>query len=98
MDDQFFALQKLLPALPPEETEGLLDRARGFVLDYCNLDEFAPKLNSLVLEVALIMYNRRGAEGSQSVSDGGVSESFLDLPVSVSSRLNRYRRPGYVRR
>lgn len=71
----------------------LLEDAEYEILDYTNRLELLPKMEGLQRELAIIYYNRMGSEGESSRSEGGVSVSYsTDIPGSIKSRLNAYRR------
>ena len=71
----------------------LLDDAQNEILDYCNRDVLLTKMEGLQRELAIAYYNRRGSEGESSRSEGGVSVSYsIEIPESIKSRLNAYRR------
>lgn len=71
----------------------LLEDAEYEILDYTNRLELLPKMEGLQRELAIIYYNRMGSEGESSRSEGGVSVSYsTDIPESIKSRLNAYRR------
>lgn len=71
----------------------LLDDAQDMVLDIIGRDYLPERLESVVLELAVIKYNRMGAEGESSRGEGGISQSYLDdLPADLQRRLNNYPR------
>lgn len=71
----------------------LLEQQTQAALTYCNLTELPPALDGVVVNMAVVAYNRMGAEGESARSEGGVSRSFWpdDLPPSLRAALNRYR-------
>lgn len=77
--------------------EILLSNAEDTVLDIIGRDSVPPRLESAVVQLALIAYNRQGAEGESSRSEGGMSASFLDdLPADMRRRLLNYPRKARV--
>lgn len=71
----------------------LLETATDTILDYIGRDELPPRLESVVVQYAVILFNQMGAEGESSRSEGGVSQSFInDLPPAMLRRLNNYPR------
>lgn len=71
-----------------------IDRALQVVKDYTkrNTHTATTLLKSYVLELAVIYYNQKGAEGLQSQSYSGVSENYIeDIPQSMKQGLNAYR-------
>lgn len=77
--------------------EILLSNAEDTVLDIIGRDSVPSRLESAVVQLALIAYNRQGAEGEASRSEGGMSASFLDdLPADMKRRLLNYPRKARV--
>lgn len=62
-------------------------------------DELPARLISVQTELAVIAYNRQGAEGETARSEGGISRSFVsDLPPDMQKRLQNYpRKVGVIR-
>lgn len=77
-----------------EETlNALLETATDTILDYIGRDELPPRLESVVVQYAVILFNQMGAEGEASRSQGSVNQSFLnDLPPAMLRRLHNYPR------
>lgn len=77
----------------------LLDSAEDTILDVIGRDELPARLVSVQTELAVIAYNRQGAEGETARSEGGVSRSFVsDLPPDMQKRLQNYpRKVGVIR-
>ena len=48
------------------------------------------------MQLAIIAYNKRGAEGESSRSEGGISQSFDGLPPELLARLKNYPRKAGV--
>lgn len=73
--------------------ELLLDDAQVLVLDVIGRDELPARLVSVQVEIAVAAYNKQGAEGESSRSEGGISRSFIDgLPTEIKQRLLNYPR------
>lgn len=71
----------------------LLETAEDTILDYIGRDELPSRLETVVVHLAVILYNQMGAEGEASRSQGGVSQTFLnDLPPAMLRRLKQYPR------
>lgn len=71
----------------------LLETAKDTILDYIGRDELPSRLETVVVHLAVILYNQMGAEGEASRSQGGVSQTFLnDLPPAMLRRLKQYPR------
>ncbi len=88
---------KIRLGISDEKQDGLLDvllsDARDTVLDIIGRDELPARLMGVQVELAVIAYNRQGAEGESSRSEGGISRSFIDdLPMEMQRRLKNYPR------
>jgi hypothetical protein len=69
----------------------LLSMAEDKILDIIGRDMLPERLQSVCVEIAVIMYNRQGTEGSSSRSEGGISENYIDgLPMDIMKRLENY--------
>lgn len=79
----------------------LLSNALEYILAYCNRTELPPGLNQLQLQIAVIYYNRLGAEGEQGRSEGGIARTIYvlgdDFPKSIKTQLVQYRLSKLVR-
>ena len=77
----------------------LLDSAEDTILDVIGRDEMPARLISVQTELAVIAYNRQGAEGETARSEGGISRSFVsDLSPDMQKRLQNYpRKVGVIR-
>lgn len=86
--------------IPPEDlsqVNQLIEDAGSAVCDLIGRDEVPPRLIDVQVELALIAYNRRGAEGESSRSEGGISRSFEGLSPLLLKRLQSYpRKVGVV--
>ena len=90
---QIEKLKARIPGVDDMLISQLLEDAQDEILDYCNRDVLLTKMEGLQRELAIIYYNRRGSEGESSRSEGGVSVSYsTEIPESIKSRLNAYRR------
>ena len=74
----------------------LLSDAADAVCDYIGRDKVPERLISVQVQLALIAYNKRGAEGESSRSEGGISQSFDALPPELRERLKNYPRKAAV--
>lgn len=95
---------KIRLGISDEKQDGLLavllDSAEDTILDVIGRDEELPaRLVSVQTELAVIAYNRQGAEGETARSEGGISRSFIsDLPPDLQKRLQNYpRKVGVIR-
>lgn len=76
----------------------ILDDAESEILDFCNRDILPEKAQGLQRELAIIYYNRQGAEGESSRSEGGISVSYsTEIPENIKTRLKALRRLKAVR-
>lgn len=88
---------KLLTGEPDEALcELLLSDAEDAVCDYIGRDTVPDRLVSVQVQLAVIAYNKRGAEGESSRSEGGISQSFDALPPDMLKRLRNYPRKAVV--
>jgi hypothetical protein len=91
---------KLLTGITGDSQDGLitalLDDAGDAVCDYIGRDEVPARLVSVQVQLAVMAYNKRGAEGESSRSEGGISQSFDGLPPEMLARLKNYPRKAGV--
>lgn len=91
---------KLLVGITDDSQDGLitalLSDAEDSVRDYIGRDEVPARLISVQVQLAVIAYNKRGAEGESSRSEGGISQSFDGLPPELLARLKNYPRKAGV--
>ena len=91
---------KLLAGITDDSQDGLitalLSDAADSVRDYIGRDEVPVRLVSVQVQLAVIAYNKRGAEGESSRSEGGISQSFDGLPPELLARLKNYPRKAGV--
>ncbi len=102
--DAEWTLWALRSALAPmeiteEKAEILLETAKDCILDEIGRDELPERLVSAQVQLAVVIFNREGAEGESSRSEGGITRSFIDgLPAEIRSRLKNYpRKVGVIR-
>lgn len=94
---------KIRLGISDEKQDGLLavllDSAEDTILDVIGRDELPARLISVQTELAVIAYNRQGAEGETARSEGCISRSFVsDLPPDMQKRLQNYpRKVGVIR-
>ncbi len=70
--------------------ELLLADAADAVCDYIGRDSVPERLVSVQVQLAVMAYNKRGAEGESSRSEGGISQNFDGLPPEMLKRLKNY--------
>lgn len=74
----------------------LLEDARNYILAYTRRgsEQWLSDFDSVQRRIAVIDFNRRGAEGAARQKEGDISADYLgaaDYPDSVVRRLNPYR-------
>lgn len=75
----------------------LLEKAEKYILNRTKRTVMPDKLASLPVDIALIDYNRRGTEGENSRSEGGISQSFSnDYPDNIISQIKPFIRVGVI--
>ena len=91
---------RLLAGITDDSQDGLitalLSDAEDSVRDYIGREEVPARLISVQVQLAVIAYNKRGAEGESSRSEGGISQSFDGLPPELLARLKNYPRKAGV--
>lgn len=91
---------KTLTGITDDTQDGLisvlLSDAGDAVCDYIGRDSVPERLVSVQVQLAVIAYNKRGAEGESSRSEGGISQSFDGLPPEMLARLKNYPRKAGV--
>lgn len=74
----------------------LLESAETDVLALTNRQTLPAGLLDTQIQLATIKYNRLGAEGEQSHSEGGISRTIYvlgdDLPDSIIRKISQFRR------
>lgn len=94
---------KIRLGISDEKKDGLLavllGSAEDTILDVIGREELPARLVSVQTELAVIAYNRQGAEGETARSEGGISRSFVpELPPDMQKRLQNYpRKVGVIR-
>ena len=85
-------LGETIPENKNSFVNSLLYEAEDKILDVIGRKNVPPQLESLVVKIAVIAYNKQGAEGETSRSEGGISRAFDDLPEDDKLRLINYPR------
>lgn len=94
------AYERLIARLPcekPEKLEALYLDAEGMVLAYTGRQSLPRQLETAVVQLAMILYNREGIEGETSHSEGGVSRTMEGLPEEIRKQIMPYRLARIVR-
>lgn len=75
----------------------LIKMCKNFAINYCNLDSYETELDYIVQQMVCEKYSQLGAEGLESRSFSGVSESFFsNFSDGVLTALRRHRRIGVI--
>lgn len=69
----------------------LLEDTKTDLLTWTNRSTLPAALESIQRQITIIRYNKQGIEGQSSHSEGSVSRSFEDLPVSMQATINQLR-------
>lgn len=87
------ALQVLIPNASTNQLEALVDQAKVFATDYCNLAEYSQDLDNVVILMVQENYSRTSAQGVSSRSYSGISEKYLnDFSDTVYKGLRKHRK------
>lgn len=91
-------LKLLYPAINEEILGLLLDSAKQFIVDYCGLDAYDAKFDSILLRMVQEDVNQLYSEGFQSESAEGSSVSYSpDYSERIYRTLNRNKKVRVVR-
>ena len=82
--------KKLTGCTDDELAEIYLSSAADDVCDFIKRDSVPDRLVSVQVELAVMAYNKRGAEGESARSEGGISQTFDELPPKLRERLKSY--------
>lgn len=74
------------------ELQLLLDDVEMDLLTWTNRTAIPLGLESIQRQIAVMRYNKQGAEGETARSEGGISRSFEDLPGSIQSGISQFRK------
>ncbi len=85
--------------LPPDDDssdmklEIFLNKAENMLLDWLGRDTLPERLNDMVVQIAVTMYNRLGNEGETRRTENDISVSFSELVTDdMIRRLKNYPR------
>lgn len=71
----------------------ILDLVTQEFLDITNQEDVPEGAEAVIVQMAIIYYNRLGSEGLASQGYSGVSETYLnDYPENIKKQINRYRK------
>lgn len=71
-----------------------IDKAISKIMTLTNRDKFyvEKEMQNQTIDVAVLLYNRKGTEGLKTQSYSGVSESYIeDIPSDLKRELNAHR-------
>ena len=78
---------------PDDLIQALLDRADAQICNITNRQEVPEALTSCSVDMAIVMFNRRGTEGESQRTEGVLSRTFLDdYPTDIRDQLYAYRK------
>jgi len=77
--------------------EELLDEAEGMLLAFTGRMTLPGALETALVQLAVVLYNRRGIEGQTAHSEGGVSRSMEGIPQEILHQAAPYRLARIVR-
>ena len=95
------ALEKLSARLPGEDPETLLlllEDAEGMLLACTGRQHLPAALLAAQVQLAVVLYNRRGAEGQTAHSEGGVARTMESMPEEIRRQIAPYRLAKIPRR
>lgn len=70
---------------------GLLVDSESRILSLTNRSKMIPPLEIVARDYAVVAYNRLGAEGDKSRTEGGITSVFAEIPKSIQDTINQYR-------
>lgn len=71
----------------------LIEEAKEDAIAYCNLKEYNPKMDSIILKMVRYKYTKLGNEAISSTSYSGISESYrADYTNDIYKALNNFRK------
>lgn len=93
VQDNFLAL--LLDPEPPtvEVVDTFIEMADAIILGYLGLTALpaAQQINQARVLLAIVLYNRRGAEGEAHRAEGDLRSTFEAMPLLVKLQLRPFR-------
>lgn len=84
-------LSAKLPKLTEEQLEALYLDAEGMVLAYTGRQALPRVLETAVVQLGIVLYNREGIEGEIGHSEGGVSRTMEAIPAEIERQIRPYR-------
>ena len=80
-----------LPGVSYSQLEQLMGDADGMLLAYTGRSALPKALETARMQLAVVLYNRQGAEGETAHSEGGVSRTMEGLPEDIRRQVAPYR-------
>ena len=80
-----------LPDASLEEVKQLAAEAEGMLLAYTGRMTLPGALETAMLQLAVVLHNRRGIEGQTAHSEGGVSQNMEGIPREILLQAAPYR-------
>lgn len=95
-------LEKVLslagPTADSQVLSTLVEMCMEEATEYCNLQEYTPKLDNAVVQMTLERYNRLNNEGVASTNASSIAENFIDgYSKSTLCMLNKNRKVKVAR-
>jgi len=94
------ALDRLSVRLPGADNavlEVLLEEAEGMLLAYTGRMTLPGALETAMVQLAVVLYNRQGIEGQSAHSEGGVTRTMEGIPQEILRQAAPYRLARIVR-
>ncbi len=85
-------IKTLLPNIDNNTLTLLINLAKDFAINYCNLSAYEDKLDNTIIMMVIEDFSKLGVEGISSRSTNGISESYLtDYSSKIYSALNGFK-------
>lgn len=84
-------LRAKLPKMAEEKLEALYEDAEGMVLALAGRRTLPRVLETAVVQLGVVLYNREGIEGEVGHSEGGVSRTMEAIPEEIRRQILPYR-------
>ena len=84
-------LKAKLPKMADERLEALYLDAEGMVLALAGRQTLPRVLETAVVQLGVVLYNREGIEGETGHSEGGVSRTMDAIPEEIRRQILPYR-------
>lgn len=84
-------LKAKLPNMAEDKLEALYLDAEGMVLALAGRQTLPRVLETAVVQLGVVLYNREGIEGEVGHSEGGVSRTMEAIPEEIRRQILPYR-------